>query len=223
MNVKLISKRAAVLLVVTAAAIGGTPVGLVHAADQQQKTADWPCQWRKVVELDAATIWDGPQVDPKDNSWRKDDAVRKLSEYLVSRRVKEDATEAAIKKFAGGLAPDVHDKKLTELFIAVLARSNEDRKLVISGIERFNKRQMERAKEIEKEGIDLPPSTSEITEEPTPAGEIDKLTDKEEKYKWEVRVFQERQQSIPVACEIPQLIDERAGALARAIRAEMKS
>ena len=43
------------------------------------------------------------------------------------------------------------------------------------------------------------------------------------KYKWEVRAFQEKQANIPLACEIPQLIDERAGDVARAIRAEMKS
>jgi hypothetical protein len=36
-------------------------------------------------------------------------------------------------------------------------------------------------------------------------------------------VFQEKQANIPIACEIPQLMDERAGAIARAIRAQMKS
>jgi len=59
--------------------------------------------------------------------------------------------------------------------------------------------------------------------EEIPAGEIGKLSDAETKYKWEVRVFQEKQANIPLACEIPELIDQRAGDIARAIRAQMKS
>ena len=192
-------------------------------ADEPDK-AEWPCVYRKVPILSAATIWDGPAITDT-TSWRKDEAIRKLSQYLVSRRVKEVDAEAAIKKFAAGLPADTRDAKLTDLFAAVLTRTNEDRKVVMSGIERFHKRQLERAKEIEKEGINLPPETdSGVTDDSNgPAGEISQLSSKEEKYKWEVRTFQEKQANIPIACEIPQLIDERAGAIARAIRAEMKS
>jgi hypothetical protein len=192
-------------------------------ADEPVK-AEWPCVYRKVPILSPATIWDGPEIKDT-SSWRKDDTIRKLSQYLISRRIKEDDAEAAIKKYAAGLPADTHDAKLTELFAAVITRTNEDRKVVMSGIERFHKRQMERAEEIEKEGVNLPPENEMgLTDESSgPAGEISKLDSKEEKYKWEIRTFQEKQANIPIACEIPQLIDERAGALARAIRAEMKS
>ncbi len=192
-------------------------------ADDAPK-AEWPCVYRKVPVLTAATIWDGPEIKDT-SSWRKDETIRKLSQYLISRRIKEDEAEAAIKKYAAALPADTRDAKLTDLFAAVLTRTNEDRKVVMSGIERFHKRQLERASEIEKEGIALPPENEMgLTDESNgPAGEISKLDNKEEKYKWEVRTFQEKQANIPIACEIPQLIDERAGALARAIRAEMKS
>lgn len=192
-------------------------------ADEPAK-AEWPCVYRKVPVLSAGTIWDGPAITDL-SSWRKDEAIRKLSQYLISRRIKEDEAEAALKKYAAGLPADIHDAKLTELFAAVLTRTNEDRKIVMSGIERFHKRQVERSKEIEKEGIDLPPENEMgVTDETNgPAGEISQLSSKEEKYKWEIRTFQEKQANIPIACEIPQLIDERAGALARAIRAQMKS
>lgn len=203
------------------AALAGLPAQSI--ADDAPK-AEWPCVYRKVPVLTAATIWDGPAITDT-SSWRKDDAVRNLSQYLISRRVKLDDAEAAVKKFAAGLPADTHDAKLTELFAAVLTRTNEDRKTVMSGIERFHKRQLERAKEIEKEGITLPPEgePDAATDTQEPAGEIDKLSDAQEKYKWEIRTFQEKQANIPIACEIPQLIDERAGAIARAIRAEMKS
>ncbi|MET0407098.1 MAG: hypothetical protein ABW006_01885 [Hyphomicrobium sp.] len=194
------------------------------ALAEEPAKAEWPCVYRKVPVLSAGTIWDGPAITDL-SSWRKDEAIRKLSQYLISRRIKEDEAEAALKKYAAGLPADIHDAKLTELFAAVLTRTNEDRKIVMSGIERFHKRQVERSKEIEKEGIDLPPENEMgVTDETNgPAGEISQLSSKEEKYKWEIRTFQEKQANIPIACEIPQLIDERAGALARAIRAQMKS
>ena len=190
------------------------------AADQQ--TPDWPCVARKVIEISPAQIWDGPSLEGLD-SWRNDDTIRKLSEYVIARRIPGEDVEAEIKKYADGLPEADRDKKLTELFVGVLSRINDERKIVIQGIEKFHKRQLARAKEIEKEGVTLPNQGEALPEAPMPAGEIDKMSPEEEKYKWEVRVFQERQQNIPIACEIPQLIEERAGLIARAIRANMKN
>lgn len=185
-------------------------------------TPDWPCIARKVVEITPATIWDGPPLEGYE-AWRNDDTIRKLSEYLIARRIPVEEAEAAVKKYADGLPEAERDKKLTELFAGVLSRINDERKIVMSGIERFHKRQLARAAQIEKQGLELPNQGEALPEEPMAAGEIDKVSPEEERYKWDVRVFQERQQNIPIACEIPQLIEERAGAIARAIRANMKS
>ena len=138
--------------------VGLTQIGLFATPSfaDNPTTSDWPCIYRKVPELSAAAIWDGPTITDT-SSWRKDEQVRKLSEYLISRRIKQADAEAAIKKFADSLPADTRDAKLTELFAAVLTRTNEDRKVVMSGIERFNQRQLERAKQIEKEGLTLPP------------------------------------------------------------------
>ena len=43
----------------------------------------------------------------------------------------------------------------------------------------------------------------------------------EEQYNWDARVFTERQQSLPLACEVPVLIEQRLFELGRAIRAHM--
>ena len=181
---------------------------------------NWPCISRKVDQISVGQIWDGPAIDDA-TGWQNDDNVRKLSAYLMTRRIKIDEAEAAVKKFADGLPADARDKKLTDLFAGVLSRANDERKIVISGIERFHKRQLARAAEIEKAGIALP-AEGELPTTPMSAGEIDKIPDEVDKYNWEARVFQERQQNIPIACEIPMLIDERAGAIARAIRGQMK-
>lgn len=222
MNIIGHSRRRAGLLI--AAALAPLAFMAVPAFAEEPAKPEWPCVYRKVPILSAATIWDGPEITDT-ASWRKDETIRKLSQYLVSRRVTEEEADAAIKKFAAGIPPETRDAKLTELFAAVLTRTNEDRKVVMSGIERFHKRQLERAKEIEKESGDLPPleGAGAPADAHGPAGEITELSSKEEKYKWDIRAFQEKQANIPIACEIPQLIDERAGAVARAIRAEMKS
>lgn len=196
----------------------GTAIIPAQAADPADP--EWPCVWRKIVTLDAATIWDGPPVKDIEN-WRNDDQLRKLSQYVISRRVPLEDVEKEITKYAKDLPEAERDKQLTRLFAAVLDRSNDERKLMVRGIERFHQRQVARAKEIEKEGLTLPPLEEGLQQDPIPATEVDRLSPEEERYKWDVRVFQERQRNIPLACEIPQLMDERTGAVARAIRNEM--
>jgi hypothetical protein len=186
------------------------------------ETPEWPCISRKVLEITPAQIWDGPSLEDTEN-WRNDDEVRKLSQFLMARRVPVAEAEAAIKKFAEATPEAERDKRLTTLFAGVLSRVNDERKIVMNGIERFHKRQKDRAAAIEKQGIALPDQGAALPDNPVPASEIDQVSEEEAKWRWEVRVFQERQQNIPIACEIPQLIDERAGEIARAIRAQMKS
>ena len=43
----------------------------------------------------------------------------------------------------------------------------------------------------------------------------------EDRYQWDVRVFTERQQSLPLACEVPVLIEQRLFELGREIRSRM--
>jgi hypothetical protein len=201
-----------------------TTHGVLRAeeAAPSAETPEWPCVSRKVLEMTPAQIWDGPSLEGTEK-WRDDDEVRKLSQFLMARRVPVEEAEAAIKKFAEATPEAERDKRLTTLFAGVLSRVNDERKIVMSGIERFHKRQKDRAAAIEKQGIALPDQGAPLPDNPVPASEIDHVSEEEAKWRWEVRVFQERQQNIPIACEIPQLIDERAGEIARAIRAQMKS
>lgn len=209
-----------------ALAAGGlllTSQGALRAEEAPSaETPEWPCVSRKVLEITPAQIWDGPSLEGTEK-WRDDDEVRKLSQFLMARRVPVEEAEAAIKKFAEATPEAERDKRLTTLFAGVLSRVNDERKIVMNGIERFHKRQKDRAAEIEKQGIALPDQGAALPDNPVPASEIDHVSEEEAKWRWEVRVFQERQQNIPIACEIPQLIDERAGEIARAIRAQMKS
>jgi hypothetical protein len=88
----------------------------------------------------------------------------------------------------------------------------------MSGIERFQQRQKARATEIERQGAAIRLLKEQVANDEKARAE---LAAAEDKYNWDVRVFSERQQSLPLACEVPILIEQRLFALGREIRSHM--
>lgn len=181
---------------------------------------DWPCVQHKVPTLTSTQIWDGPPVEDI-KEWWNDPGAAKLVPVLVSRRVPMADALKAIEAYAKDLPEAERDKRLTVLFAGVLARTNETRASVINGIERFQRRQRARAEELERQGLELARLHKEQQAGGGEAAEK-KLAEAQERYDWDARVFQERQQNIPLACEIPVMIESRIFELARAIRSHMK-
>ena len=179
--------------------------------------ADWPCIQHKVATLTATQMWDGPPVD--DDAWRDNAEVGKLIPTLTSRRVPMEEAAAAIDSFAAAQPKEKRDEALRQLFAGLLVTVNVDRAFVMGGIERFQNRQRARARQIEKQG-----EAMRLLREKATAGDDTaqaELAAAEERYNWDVRVFTERQQTLPLACEVPVLIEQRLFQLAREIRARM--
>lgn len=190
-----------------------------NAAAFDAATPDWPCVQRKVAELTAAQVWDGPSLeDVKD--WYNDKDIAVLARKLANRRITLDDNKAAIKAYAEGLPAAERDKKLTTLFVGTLSVVNDDRRVVMSGIERFQKSQVARSKKLEEESKTFGPAQTgeEAVLDTLTTGN---MSPEVERYNLDARVFQERQNSIPLACEIPTLIEERFFEITRAIRANM--
>jgi hypothetical protein len=185
---------------------------------------DWPCVQRKVEDLSPAQVWDGPPIDDL-KGWEKDDKIQDLTAILESRRISLEDAEKAIKEYAAAQPEAERDQKLALLFASVFAKINADRKFVIGRIEEFQKRQKGRAAELEREGKALGEKNQPIPSPDSPAaGAADyKLTPEQEAYNWNARIFQDRQQNLAVACDIPGLIEARAFDIAKLIRAQMKS
>lgn len=179
---------------------------------------DWPCVQRKVPVISPAQVWDGPPID---GIKEFDPAIRDLTEILESRRVSPEDAEKAIKEYAAKLPEADRDQKLTELFASLLNEINTDRQFVMSKVEEFQKRQKGRAAELEREGEKLAEKGIAATDELLPTET--KLTPEQQEYNWNARIFQERQQNLTMACEIPALIEQRVFEIARLIRAQMKS
>jgi hypothetical protein len=178
---------------------------------------DWPCVQRKVAMLSSAQMWDGADVDDL-TQWRDSEETTKLIALLASRRVPLEQAAAAIARFAASQPPDKRDDALKLLFAGLISTVNSDRAVVISGIERFQQRQKARAAEIERQGAALRQLRERAASDDKARAE---LAAAEERYNWDVRVFTERQQSLPLACEVPVLLEQRLFALGREIRARM--
>jgi thioredoxin-like negative regulator of GroEL len=162
-------------------------------------------------------MWDGPPVDDV-KGWQDNEEIGRLIATLASRRVPLDRAAAAIEAYAAAQPQDQRDEALKLLFAGLLSTVNTDRAVVMRGIERFQMRQKARAAEIEKQGEALRQLREKAAADAKARTE---LAAAEDRYNWDVRVFTERQQALPLACEVPVLIEQRLFELAREIRARM--
>jgi len=188
---------------------------IAHAADAANP--DWPCIQRKVATLTSVQMWDGPAVDDL-SQWSDNEETRKLVAVLVSRRVPLEQAATSIAQFAAAQPQDKRDESLKNLFAALLSAVNTDRATVMSGLERFQRRQKARAAEIERQDGVLRQLKERAAADEKARAE---LAAAEDRHNWDIRVFTERQQSLPLACEVPVVIEQRLFELGREIRSHM--
>ena len=200
------------LIVASAIALAGA-----QALAASANGPDWPCVQRRVATVTSAQMWDGPDVDDL-TQWRDSDEMKKLIARLISRRIPLDQATDAIAQFAAAQQPNERDQALKHLFAGLVDATNNDRSVVIHGIERFQQRQKARAAEIERQAAELRQLKEQAASDEKARAV---LTAAEERHQWDLRVFTERQQSIPLACEVPVLIEQRLFELGRAIRTHM--
>jgi hypothetical protein len=162
-------------------------------------------------------MWDGPDVDEL-TQWRNNDEMKKLIALLVSRRIPLDQATDSIAQFAAAQRPNERDQALKLLFAGLVDTTNNDRAIVLHGIERFQQRQKARAAEIERQAAELRQLKEQAANDERARAD---LAAAEDRHNWDMRVFTERQQSLPLACEVPVVIEQRLFELGRAIRSHM--
>jgi hypothetical protein len=199
------------------AAASAIALGITQARPADAASADWPCTQRKVAKLTSAQMWDGASVDDL-TQWRDNEEITNLIAVLTSRRVPLEQATRAIAEFAAALPQERRDEALKLLFAGLLSTVNIDRAIVMRGIERFQQRQKTRAAEIERQSVAIRQLRERAASDEKARSE---LAAAEDGHKWDVRVFSERQQSLPLACEVPVLIEQRLFELGREIRSRM--
>jgi plasmid stabilization system protein ParE len=172
---------------------------------------DWPCAQVKTPTFSLASVWSGPDLDLNSQSWREDRDIVDLTAKMTQRRVPIADVEAAIADFKAKAGPEAA-AKLLRAFAAAFQDLTQQRAQILDGLERFGRKQRAMADRIRAE--------SEAAE--TAADQNGKAqtrpADSAEKLQWDIRVFDDRRQTIRFVCETPTLIESRIGAIARAVQ-----
>lgn len=191
------------------------PAGLGEAqAAAGRPNPDWPCRQIMVGHLSAAAVWSGPAIDGV--AWQKDPAVAELVAKLAARRLPLEDAERMIADFAKAQGNE-KTQKLTAVFAGLFETLDDERTQVIEGLLRFGAKQKELAAKIRAENAaprEAPGKTPEASgqEGSAAAGDLE----------WDLRVFEERRQSLTYVCETPTLIEQRLFALAKIIQRDLE-
>jgi hypothetical protein len=195
----------------SAAAVAVAASGALAAAP----SGDWPCVQRKVPEVSLSAVWAGPPIDDVSSKWREDPEVAELVERIAARRTSEDEAKKAIAEFAAK-AEAAKQQKLLAVMAGLFESLNSERAEVISGIERYGHRQRQMADRLREENRKIDEMRADAKADQT---KLDELSDQ---LNWDLRIFDQRQQSLRFVCEVPVLIEQRLFALARAIQGALK-
>jgi hypothetical protein len=201
------------LIALTVTFVAASVVAAEPTADSPKR--NWPCHQILVGRLSLAAVWSGPSIEGL--AWRNDQAVADIVARLAARRTPLDDAERAIEDFAQSQGAG-KTKKLVAVFAGLFETLNDERTQVIEGLLRFGARQKKLAEKIRAEndlpregpGKELPDAGKKDVE--NVAGDLE----------WDLRVFDERRQSLTYVCETPALIEQRLFALARVIQRSLE-
>ncbi len=173
---------------------------------------DWPCHQVKTPTFSLASVWSGPDVDLNSQAWRNDPDIVDLATKMSQRRVTIEEVEKAISAFKAKEGADAN-AKLLEAFGAAFQDLTEQRSQVLSGLDRFGRKQRELADRIRAENEVAQNAADSNT---TADGQLDEAA--RQKLEWDLRVFDDRRRTVTYVCESLALIEQRLGAIARAVQ-----
>jgi hypothetical protein len=181
---------------------------------------NWPCQQLLVSHLSPAAIWSGPSIQSIDKS-TVDPDIDALATKLAQRRLPIDEAKADIAAFAKSAGAD-RKQKLTLLFALLFSKLDGERGQVLAGLERFGQRQKEMADKIRAESDKLHQAQDKSMSPEEANDPNNQLTAAAKQLQWDLRIFDERRNTLTYVCESPVLIEQRLFALAREIQSQLQ-
>jgi hypothetical protein len=177
---------------------------------------DWPCQQLKVPGISIASVWTGPSIEPIDKISPTDPKEADLVSRLSARRTPIEDARKLIADFLVGTNEEKQEKAKT-LFAALYSTLNAQRDQVMSGIERFSRKQKAMAEEIREK-------TRKMREmQDTPSADQTRTEELATQLSWQTRIFEDRRKSTAYVCEVPVLIEKRLFDLANAIQNDLNA
>ena len=172
---------------------------------------DWPCQQLKVPGIAIASVWNGPAIDTIDSNGPVDPRQAELVARLAARRTPMEEARKLIDNYVTGTAEERQQKAKT-LFAALYTTLNGQRDEVMSGIERFSRKQKSMAEQIRGNAQKMRELQDQPNADPAQNEELaNQLT-------WQTRIFEDRRKTTSYVCEVPVLIEKRLFDLAQAIQ-----
>ena len=174
---------------------------------------DWPCQQLKVPEISIASVWAGPPLDPADTARAANEKETNLVARLAARRTPMDDARKLIADYIVGTSAE-RQQKAKSLFGALYSTLNAQRNDVMSGIERFSRKEKAMADDIRAQAEKL----RTMQDQSTDPEKTQQLTSQ---LAWQTRIFEDRRKSTSYVCDVPVMIEKRLFDLGSAIQSAM--
>jgi hypothetical protein len=174
---------------------------------------DWPCQQLKVPGIAVASVWNGPSIDGVDAK-PTDSKQADLVARLVARRTPIEDAKTLIADYLVGTDAEKQQKAKT-LFASLYSTLNAQRDEVMSGIERFSRKQKSAAEDIRAEAQKLRDMQDKAGADQAQTENI------ASQLAWQTRIFEDRRKSTSYVCEVPVQIEKRLFDLGSAIASDL--
>jgi hypothetical protein len=171
---------------------------------------DWPCQQLKVPGIAVASVWNGPSIEGVDTK-PTDPKEADLVARLAARRTSMEDAKKLIADYLVGTDSEKQQKAKT-LFAALYATLNAQRDDVMSGIERFSRKQKSAAEDIRAEAQKL----RDMQDKPN--ADQAQTQDLVSQLAWQTRIFEDRRKSTSYVCDVPVQLEKRLFDLGSAIQ-----
>lgn len=171
----------------------------------------WPCIQPKVPSLAVAQMWEGPPIEKL--NWRADPQISELVPIIAARRTPLDEADTMIDAFAADAGANKKER-LTLLFAGVFDEINALRSRILTGIERYSQHQIDLAKRIREESLQLAKAKKGAASDDDKA----KTVELEKEVLWDTRIYDARNQAVTAVCESPVILEQRIFALSRSIQ-----
>ena len=175
---------------------------------------DWPCQQLKVPGIAVASVWTGPPMEAIDPARPADPKDAELVSRLAARRTPIEDARKLIADFVVGTREEKQEKA-RRLFAALYSTLNAQRDEVMSGIERFSRKQKAMAEEIRGKTQKMRELQDRPNADPAQNEEL------ASQLLWQTRIFEDRRKTTSYVCEVPVLIEKRLFELASAIQNDL--
>lgn len=183
------------------------------AAAVDPRYPDWPCQQLKVPEISIASVWAGPSIGSIDAAKPTDPKEVDLVARLAARRTPMADAKKMIADFVVG-TPTERQQKGIALFAGLYATLNSQRDEVMSGIERFSRKEKAMAQQIREQAAELR-SLQDSANDPAKAQQLGNQLN------WQTRIFEDRRKATSYVCDVPVTLEKRLFDLSGAIQSAM--